>query len=76
MPLACSTSKYARPQFFARGDSLFEYRFSKAVIGRLRTLEALTILGNHEEIFLGAASERARSGREIERLCDHARTLP
>jgi len=37
------------------GDSIYEYRFSNAVIGRLRELDALTILGNHEEIFLGAA---------------------
>jgi putative phosphoesterase len=49
------------------GDSIFEYRFSNAVIGRLRELDAFTILGNHEEIFLGAAGVRARSGPEIDR---------
>jgi putative phosphoesterase len=49
------------------GDSIYEYSFSNAVIGRLRELDALTILGNHEEVFLGAAGVRARSGPEIDR---------
>ena len=35
------------------GDSIYEYSFSNAVIGRLRELDALTILGNHEGVFLG-----------------------
>ena len=42
------------------GDSIYEYSFSNAVIGRLRALDALTILGNHEEVFLGPAGVRAR----------------
>ena len=49
------------------GDSIYEYRFSNAVVGRLRELDALTIQGNHEEVFLGAAGERARAGAEIDR---------
>jgi putative phosphoesterase len=49
------------------GDSIYQYRFSNAVIGRLRELDALTILGNHEEVFLGAAGERARSRADIDR---------
>jgi putative phosphoesterase len=49
------------------GDSIYEYRFSNAVVGRLRELDALTIQGNHEEVFLGAAGARARSGTEIDR---------
>ena len=49
------------------GDSIYEYRFSNAVIGRLRELDALTILGNHEETFLGAAGVGARSRAEIDR---------
>ena len=48
------------------GDSIYEYGFSNAVIGRLRALDALTILGNHEEIFLSAAGARARSRAEID----------
>lgn len=49
------------------GDSIYEYSFSNPVIGRLRELDALTILGNHEEVFLGAAGERARSRPDIDR---------
>jgi predicted phosphodiesterase len=49
------------------GDSIYEYSFSNAVVGRLRELDALTILGNHEEIFLGAAGARARSRADIDR---------
>ena len=48
------------------GDSIYEYSFSNAVVGRLRELDALTILGNHEEVFLGAAGARARSRAEID----------
>ena len=48
------------------GDSIYEYRFSNAVVGRLRELDALTILGNHEEVFLGAAGARARARADID----------
>lgn len=48
------------------GDSIYEYSFSNPVIARLRELDALTILGNHEEVFLGAAGERARSRPDID----------
>ena len=49
------------------GDSISEYSFSNAVIGRLRELDALTILGNHEETFLSPAGARARSAADIDR---------
>jgi len=49
------------------GDSINEFGFSNAVIGRLRERDALTILGNHEEVFLGSAGVRARSRPEIDR---------
>jgi putative phosphoesterase len=48
------------------GDSINEYGFSNAVVGRLRDLDALTILGNHEEGFLSPAGVRARSGADID----------
>jgi putative phosphoesterase len=48
------------------GDSINEFGFSNEVIGRLRDLDALTILGNHEEVFLGAAGVRARSRADID----------
>ena len=50
------------------GDSIYEYSFSNAVIGRLRELDALAILGKHQEVFLGAAGTRARSRADIDRL--------
>ena len=49
------------------GDSINEFGFSNAVIGLLRERDALTILGNHEEVFLGSAGVRARSRPEIDR---------
>lgn len=49
------------------GDSINEFGFSNEVIARLRTLDAIAILGNHEEVFLGTAGERARSRPEIDR---------
>jgi putative phosphoesterase len=49
------------------GDSIHQYRFSNAVIGRLRELDALAILGNHEETFLGPDGGPARAGAEIDR---------
>jgi putative phosphoesterase len=49
------------------GDSIYEYGFSNEVIGRLRALDALAILGNHEEVFLGAAGAWARSRPDIDR---------
>jgi putative phosphoesterase len=49
------------------GDSIYEHAFSNEVVGRLRALDALTILGNHEEVFLGAAGARARARPDIDR---------
>src|SRR5262245_35739414 len=49
------------------GDSIYEYSFSNEVVGRLRDLDALTLLGNHEEVFLGPAGERSRARPEIDR---------
>jgi putative phosphoesterase len=48
------------------GDSIWEYRFSNAVIGALRERGAHTILGNHEEGFLGPQGERARARHGID----------
>jgi putative phosphoesterase len=48
------------------GDSIHQYRFSNAVIGRLREVGAITILGNHEEIFLGPDGEPARAAPGID----------
>jgi putative phosphoesterase len=43
------------------GDSIWEYRFSNEVVALLEERAAHTILGNHEEGFLGPLGERARA---------------
>ena len=48
------------------GDSIWEYRFSNEVVGLLRERGALTILGNHEEGFLGPLGARARAREGID----------
>jgi putative phosphoesterase len=48
------------------GDSIFEYKFSNEVIALLRDRGAHMILGNHEEVFLSAAGERARANGPVD----------
>lgn len=48
------------------GDSVYEYRFSNEVIEILRGRAAQTILGNHEEGFLGPHGVRARAADWID----------
>lgn len=48
------------------GDSIYEYRFSNEVIRLLRDHGAHTILGNHEEGFLGPQGTRARQAESID----------
>ncbi|HYZ42210.1 MAG TPA: metallophosphoesterase family protein [Stellaceae bacterium] len=49
------------------GDSIYEYRFSNEVVGTLKNRGAHTILGNHEEGFLGPQGVRARQPDWIDR---------
>jgi putative phosphoesterase len=49
------------------GDSIYEYRFSNEVVSLLRGRRAHTILGNHEEGFLGPQGIRAREANWIDR---------
>ena len=49
------------------GDSIWEYRFSNEVVGLLEERGAHTILGNHEEGFLGPHGTRARQAEWIDR---------
>jgi putative phosphoesterase len=48
------------------GDSIFEYEFSNAVVARLIQRQAHIIQGNHEEVFMSPAGERARSRAGID----------
>jgi putative phosphoesterase len=49
------------------GDSIYEYRFSNEVVCILKNRGAHTILGNHEEGFLGPQGIRARQPDWIDR---------
>ncbi len=48
------------------GDSIYEYRFSNEVVAALIDRGAHTILGNHEEVFLGPLGARARERAGID----------
>jgi putative phosphoesterase len=48
------------------GDSIYEYRFSNEVVRLLKDRGAHTILGNHEEGFLGPQGARARQAEGID----------
>jgi putative phosphoesterase len=48
------------------GDSIYEYRFSNEVVRLLRHRSVHTILGNHEEGFLGPQGSRARQAEWID----------
>ena len=59
------------------GDSIWEYRFSNEVVALLKEHAAHTILGNHEEGFLGPLGERARAREDIDPdLLDWLATRP
>jgi len=48
------------------GDSIYEYRFSNEVVCLLRHRGVHTILGNHEEGFMGPQGSRARRAEWID----------
>jgi putative phosphoesterase len=52
---------------FCLGDSIYEYRFSNAVVRLLIEHRAEVINGNHEECFFGPQGERARARAGIDR---------
>jgi putative phosphoesterase len=49
------------------GDSIYEYRFSNEVAALLKDRRVHTILGNHEQGFLGPHGSRARQSEWIDR---------
>lgn len=49
------------------GDSIYDFRFSNAVVGLLCAHGAQVILGNHEEGFFGPQGARARQRKDIDR---------
>lgn len=48
------------------GDAIFQFRFSNAVVGRLKEVGAHLVLGNHEEIMLSPQGERVRAQADID----------
>jgi putative phosphoesterase len=48
------------------GDSVFQFRWSNEVVGRLRELGARVIQGNHEETILSRDGERAIAGPKVD----------
>ncbi len=64
-------------ELWCAGDSVFQFRWSNEVVGRLRDLGARVILGNHEETLLGPDGTRALSSPKIDRdLVDWLRRQP
>ncbi len=53
-------------QLWCAGDSVFQFRWSNDVVARLRELEAVVVLGNHEETILGRDGERALSSPKVD----------
>ncbi|MFN0096567.1 MAG: metallophosphoesterase family protein [Dehalococcoidia bacterium] len=53
-------------QLWCAGDSVFQFRWSNDVVGRLRELGARVILGNHEETILSRDGERAISSPKVD----------
>ena len=48
------------------GDCIFEYQFSNEIVALLRARGARIIQGNHEEVFLSPAGERARGRADVD----------
>ena len=53
-------------ELFCAGDSVFQFRWSNEVVGRLKELGAHVILGNHEEVILGPDGVRALSSPAVD----------
>ncbi|MCC2602384.1 metallophosphoesterase family protein [Sphingopyxis yananensis] len=64
-------------QLFCLGDAIDQFRFSNDVVGILKERDALTIWGNHEEMFFSPLHSRARSAEWIDpELLEWLRTRP
>lgn len=53
-------------QLWCAGDSVFQFRWSNEVVRRLRDLQAVVVLGNHEETLLGPDGQRALSNPKVD----------
>lgn len=53
-------------QLWCAGDSVFQFRWSNEVVARLRELNAVVVLGNHEESILGPEGVRALAVESVD----------
>ena len=51
------------------GDAIFSFRFSNAVVARLRQIGARMVLGNHELDVLGPQGIRVREDKKTDPSC-------
>jgi putative phosphoesterase len=56
----------AADEILCLGDSILEFRFSNEVAAILRERNAVTIHGNHEEVFYGPQGARARAAEGVD----------
>lgn len=64
-------------ELLCAGDAFYQFRFSNDVVGRLKEIGARYVLGNHEDILLSAAGERAQQASTVDRaLLEWTRTQP
>src|SRR6185295_7216736 len=53
-------------QLWCAGDTVFQFRWSNEVVGRLRELGARIVLGNHEETILSPDGIRAINNPKVD----------
>jgi putative phosphoesterase len=64
-------------ELLCAGDAFYQFRFSNEVVARLKGIGARYVLGNHEDILLSAAGQRAQEAAEVNReLLEWARAQP
>lgn len=64
-------------ELLCAGDACYQFRFSNAVAQRLKEIGARYVLGNHEEILLSPAGERAQRSAKVDRaLLEWTRAQP
>ncbi len=54
-------------ELLCAGDAFYQFRFSNEVVARLKEIDARYVLGNHEDILLSAAGQRAQEADGVDR---------
>lgn len=76
--LDCALARMgAVDEILCAGDAFYQFRFSNEVVARLKEIGARYVLGNHEDILLSAAGERAQQAPTVNReLLEWTRAQP